>query len=295
MKCCLSLNSALKACASIYKATNIGDNEIMILLKNILLGLLAMCFFSMGLADTEQPIYKVQLIVFAHVTPAALNSEMWPADPSLPSLRRIMNLKTVPAANDTDDQPAAAITAAAATPVPYQIIPFGQIGFEKVVKKLKAAKDYPPLVHVAWLEPGLPVRNSPRIHIYGGQAFASDGSPVDVTSPLLELAQPDAPDHDDETTLPVPAAQPDLSAVADWQLNGYVRVSKPYLFQIDTDLVLTVPRKTLKKLVPSIADNIKSNQFVMKQTFRLKLGELYYIDHPLFGVLVEVNKYTKKS
>jgi hypothetical protein len=239
---------------------------------------------------SAEQLYKVEIIVFAHVTPAALNSEHWPTDPRLPAMSRVRDL--LPMAITTADD------TAQVQPSNYQILIPTDLDMSSIVKKLKAAKDYPPLIHVAWLQPGMPVKNSPRIHLYGGQAYDASDNPLDVVSPLTE-SEPQNNTDNNATANPDAnvnlTTSTNLQSVASWQLNGYVRVSQPYLFQIDTDLVLTIPRQQLVKMVPSIADDIKSTHFVMDQTFRMKLGELYYIDHPLFGVLVEVNKYPQPT
>lgn len=244
--------------------------------------------FSSLVVAAPQQLYKVELIVFAHITPAALNSESWPANPEMPSMLKVKNLTAMPV------QAPVGSVAQSANPssMPdtqaklYQIMTPTQLDLSDVVTSLKADKDYLPLVHAAWLQPGLPVNNSPRIHLYGGQAYNNEGKPINAVSPLLAFDATDAPALD-QSSVPQSASE--------WQVNGYVRVSRPYLFQIDADLVLTIPHAELEKIIPSVADDIKTDHFVMQQTFRLKLGELYYIDNPLFGVLVRVDKYPQKK
>ena len=238
----------------------------------------------------DQPLYKVEIIVFAHITSAALNSERWPANPEMPSLLGVKNLTTIPVATpdaaanatpDTTESSVASVQPQTQAKI-YQIMTPNELDLSKVVERLKNSKDYPPLVHAAWLQPGLPVKNSPRIHLYGGQAYNADGKPIDAVSPLLSFDDNDTSQPDVPSTVSHTASE--------WQVNGYVRISQPYLFQIDANLVLTIPHAEIEKIIPSVADRIKTDHFVMNQTFRLKLGELYYIDNPLFGVLVRVDK-----
>lgn len=235
-----------------------------------------------------QQLYKVELIIFAHITPAALNSEQWPANPTMPTLSRIRNLQ----AAIVNNAPASPAVPQQSQKQLYQIMSPTQLDLTKVVMRLKKSKDYPPLVHVAWLQPGLPVKNSPRIHLYGGQAYDVDGKAINAVTPLLSFGA----NENGAPATPAGAVTPSApQSVNAWEVNGYVRISRPYLFQIDADLALTIPRSQLEKIVPSAADNIKTDHFVMKQTFRLKLSELYYIDNPLFGVLVRVDKYPQKK
>ncbi len=227
----------------------------------------------------QQPIYKVELIIFAHVTAQGLLSEDWPSPPELPNMQRVYELKPL--------QQPIALPQQNATPSPqskptqlYQILPSSTFDLAQAVMKLKANGNYPILVHVAWLQPGLPVRNSRRIHIYGGQAYTATGQLAEAISPLNASAS---------SANLLPSPNTDIQ----WQLNGYVRVSKPYLFQLHADLVLTIPPALLERVSAKAANQLKTHQFILQQTFRMRLGQLYYIDQPLFGILAEVTTYSK--
>ena len=228
---------------------------------------------------TQGPVYKVELIVFAHVTPQGLLSEDWPAMPVLPRMQRVYDLKSMPQViglsnqNDTPASPAPAQL--------YQILSPTNLTLTKEANKLNANGNYPILVHVAWLQPGLPIRNAKRIHIYGGQAYTATGQLATAISPLNL--------NGNSAALPTPNTN------IQWQLNGYVRVSKPYLFQLHADLVLTIPKQLLAQVSTTAASQLKTNQFILQQTFRMRLGQLYYIDHPLFGILAEVTKYSQQT
>ena len=227
----------------------------------------------------QLPLYKVELIIFAHLTPAALLSEQWPADPQLPNMQRVYNLQArMPAVATADNLTSSTNQIQAAR---YQILPATELGLQQVVTKLSSTNDYPILIHVAWLQPGLPIRNARRIHIYGGQAYTENGQALSDISPLNVST--------DVTVLP----DPDLTK--QWQLNGYVRVSKPYLFELQAALVLTLPQQLIQKISSRAAGQLKTNQFVLRQTFRMRLGKLYYIDHPLFGILAEITQYSSNK
>jgi|GEM_PF-1138825 len=236
--------------------------------------------FAAELSEQGQaPLYKVELIVFAHVTARGLLSEQWPVNPTLPSMQRVYNLQA-------PTQPGAALngtsTATIPTqPEPYQILPTSFLQLQTIAAKLNAKDNYPVLVHVAWLQPGLPIRNSRRIHIYGGQAYGASEKPLTDVSPLNVDAS--------DAALPLP------NSTDQWQLNGYVRVSKPYLFELQANLVLTIPQQLLRKVSFRVARQVNVHQFILQQTFRMRLGKLYYIDHPLFGILAEITKYTANN
>ena len=238
--------------------------------------------FAVSSTSPPQPqLYKVEIIVFAHVTANGLLSEHWPENPPLPTMNRVYDLQSMPRKTAVLDNPD--LIPAATKPGAYQSLPTSYFGLTAEASKLTVKNNYPLLVHVAWLQPGLPIRNSRRIHIYGGQAYDMNGQPLTDVSPLNV--------NSSNIILPAPNGN------KQWQLNGYVRVSQPYLFQLHANLVLTIPSSLLQQVSPAAAAKLQTNQFILQQTFRMKLGQLYYIDHPLFGILAQITKYsvTKKT
>ena len=276
----LQLYLAIHVCSYIlrYLKTTVSCHNLKLYKYVSLLAVLLISFCSQATQQSiaNGPIYKVELVVFAHVTEQGLLSEVWPATPELPNMQRVYNLKLRPQLIQSANQNAVSVSQV--QPQLYQILPSANFTLKKEASKLEANGDYPVLVHVAWLQPGLPIRNSRRIHIYGGQAYTAAGQLATAISPL---------NMDNNTDLPAPSSD------TRWQLNGYVRVSKPYLFQLNADLVLTIPQQLLAQVSSAAARQLQTNQFVLRQTFRMKLNQLYYIDHPLFGILAEVTKYSK--
>lgn len=220
------------------------------------------------LSAQPQPLYKIDLVVFTHVSANALLSEEWPSHPLLPDMRRVYDLQAAPI-----------IAAGSSAPLlrqPYQIFP--SAAMQTILSKLNNNKNYQVVLSTAWLTPGVKIRRARRIHIYGGQAYDASGEPMMAVSPLNQT---------DDNPLPNPQKP------ANWQVDGFVRVSKPYLFQVNADLVLTIPQAIIAKVSKKAAAKLKTNQFVLRQMYRMKLNELYYVDHPLYGMLVEITPYPK--
>jgi hypothetical protein len=278
----------------------------------ILLSLNFAVFAGPAGAQPKQ-LYKLELVVFSHVSPASLNIEKWPATPDLPSLANALELGALPLPAPANTADIAGVIPSKATlqavpssvpsaPTVYQVLPYSNFDLNKAVAKLSRNSAYQVLVHVAWLQPGVKAKQAKKLHIYGGNAYDNDGSVLTNVSPLL-VTQPMPPANTSANTptggMPaaadVSATQQALPAVSAWQVDGFVKISQPYLFQLNADLVLTIPQAQLNDMASDLVDDIKTNQFVLHQTFRLKLGELYYIDHPLFGVLAQVTKYTPST
>jgi len=79
-------------------------------------------------------------------------------------------------------------------------------------------------------------------------------------------------------------------------LLGTVRLYKTRYAHVDFDLEFErrIPGKILQAFVQNqkiASDEIPTHwRFVLKESRKIKPGELHYIDHPLFGVLVQITK-----
>ncbi|MSP52674.1 MAG: hypothetical protein EXR81_00280 [Gammaproteobacteria bacterium] len=78
------------------------------------------------------------------------------------------------------------------------------------------------------------------------------------------------------------------------QVNGMLKISRPYLFQADADLVLTIPAAVMQQIAPNAIAKIATTQFVLKQTASVRANQIYYFDHPLFGVILRITPLDEK-
>jgi len=80
-------------------------------------------------------------------------------------------------------------------------------------------------------------------------------------------------------------------------LLGTVRLYKTRFAHVDIDLEFE--RRIPSKILEAFAQNQKLSsselpthwRFNLKESRKIKPGELHYIDHPLFGVLIKIHKY----
>jgi len=214
--------------------------------------------FLSGFAFAATPTYyQVELIIFAHPTDTAFSSETWPVQPVLPDLTGATEL--TPFAQMPDST----------TPPFYQYLPQTNFSMAREASLLSATPGYEVLVHTAWVQPfPTNTKKAVPVHVYGGTAYdPNDEALLDQVSPLSDATLPK-----DEEAVPLP-----FSVKTQWEVDGTIAITRPYLFQIDTNLVLTLPN--------SIVD---AKQFVLQASYRTKANQIYYIDHPLFGVLIEI-------
>ena len=197
-------------------------------------------------------LYKVELIVFSHVTEAGLNSETWPLVVSMPNMDSVQNLLPL-------DLPSAQTSSTELGQPIYKMLPSTDFGLNADELALTHAKNYSVLVHMAWLQPGEATRLSPRIRIMGGQGYDANGQTVINGQPAQFST-----------------------------IDGFVRVSRPYTFQVDADLVLTLPENAVQSLTSKLTEDVPLYHFTLLQSEHPKLNDVYYFDHPLFGMLLQI-------
>lgn len=130
-----------------------------------------------------------------------------------------------------------------------------QPSLQTEASKLKNNSDYQIIFHNSWTQNITNKRNAQWIHIYGGQPYNAKGELI----------------PDDSNEMPTY-----------WQLNGKIKISKATFIDINTKLYLTIPLNKDSQLIPL-------RTFTLFQNRRMKLNQLNYLDHPLFGVLVKVS------
>ncbi len=234
--------------------------------------ILFLILFSVSvIADTAptNKLYQVNLIVFSHITSDALHSENWPNQLLTPDLRGSINLFTQ------------------STVGSYQLLPEKQSGLSKELNQLKGNSDYHILLARSWVQPMPSLKYAKWIQIYAGQPYDKAGQPMNDHTPL-QIAE------NQEN-----AAFPDMlqEKPAYWELNGKIKVGFQTFYQAYLQLYLTEPESIIGG--PANSDTIVNFQTIPLQTFYLqenrhtRLNEVNYIDHPLFGAIINITPYYK--
>lgn len=132
------------------------------------------------------------------------------------------------------------------------LLPDDQFGLKNELEKLQSSRDYQVLTYFSWVQN----TNQPSkwIHIKGGQAFDQDERPLEDASNGARYNE----------------------------LNGKIKVTSNYYINLYSDLYLTEPDGNMQP--------IPLRTFSMLQNRRLKLSELNYLDHPLIGMLVSIER-----
>jgi len=130
------------------------------------------------------------------------------------------------------------------------------------------------LLHIAWLQPTPSPEHTKIVHLFA--------------SPLSKLA-PDEP-------LVTQYTEPPYDPFQTWRLDGTLSLSKLNYFQLDLNLGVNIPIKELSQKYLDYRQMNNPSQanltnFRLIQHRRMRVNELHYLDHPLFGVLAKVVPY----
>lgn len=152
-------------------------------MKRVINGLILTLFALPIFAQEDEPErwYEVEIILFEHTNPVAIDSEEWPLEIIEPDLSNSIGLiRSLPEEEPVEEvtkveeqvQPEAmaeVITSPgspADTTVPYLVLPPEQYQLSEAYQKLANSENYLPHVHVAWRQIIPPRKTPDRIFIH---------------------------------------------------------------------------------------------------------------------------------
>ena len=200
-------------------------------------------------------------------------------------------------------------------PRAFQLIPPEELRLTDPWKSLEKSSAYRPLLHIGWIQPGFPAEEARLVHVRNDNAAlgaismnadssteATDGSAAEETVPTFDGGAGDAPTLSSRIDL-----ARDPSRVA---LDGTLRVHRARYLHVQADLLYyrpldgdgntpvstqddptTIPAPDspdtafIEQLLAE--EDVAPRLFRLTESRRMRSRELHYLDHPLFGVLVE--------
>ena len=196
--------------------------------------------------------YQVEVVVFKHLEAMTAGGEQWPELMSLPAFGRAMELIVdLPEMSD-EPPPLEGEDAADAGPIAFKLLERAERRLTAVERRLRLSREYKPLIFAAWRQPSFGVSRAKRIYL------------SDVKRRRLGDAVRAGGASEDQITL---ASTP--------QVEGIVRVKIGHLLHVDVDFLYYHEGTPVR----------------LTETRKLKLNELHYFDHPLFGVIVQVSPF----
>ncbi len=238
------------------------------LLKRITVCLLLL---SAGVQAEDIPWYTVEMLVFERADPSAEETEHWPADPGFPDLLSAIEL--------AETAPTGSAAANPGTPVSYLRLSADQLALGKARQKIDASKNYRLLLHLAWRQQGLDKGVSKPVHVQSR------------TYPLPPASR---------RGLSGDPLQQQLAGVP--SVEGTVRMYRTRYLHFEADLRYFRPSTEsqasgdfLDEEVYLSERRIVPTHFRLTESRRMRSRELHYLDHPLFGVLVQITPYELES
>ena len=273
-------------------------------------------------SQNEMTWYAIEIIVFERTSELGRNAEVWPADPGLPKIADAVELSReglvpeeppgeLPNGRVSDAAPATESMAppSALKPRAFQLLPPEEYRLMDAWNRLNKSSAYRPLLHIAWIQPGFASEDARMVHVRNSNAALGT-----IATPIA------APINGDDGTLPVfdePDYAPTLSARIQVArdpgraaLDGTLRVHRARYLHVKADLLyyrpldsdanaptppgsdtagLPLPDSPDTALIEQLLaeEDTATRLFRLTESRRMRSAELHYLDHPLFGMLVE--------
>jgi hypothetical protein len=143
-------------------------------------------------------------------------------------------------------------------PQAYHLLPATAFKLTTAANKLIDDPNYQVLLHQAWAQPVDSPNASRRVLIQAG-----------------------------------PLEQYEAQPFYQWKINGTLQLSQLSYFQLKVDLMLNLPIKEAQRMnlrVPynALGQNVLSIPFNYQR--RLSADQLYYIDHPIYAMLIQITE-----
>jgi hypothetical protein len=259
--------------------------------------------------------YEIEVIVFERSSEIGRNAEFWAAEPGLPDIASAVELSVegLAPADATDDVPAGGEIEAppqaedltspdTSMPLPFQLVAPGDYRLTDARERLEKSSAFRPLLHVAWIQPGFPSEQARLVHVRNNNsALGAVAVSVDESQPAL--SEPDyAPTLSSRISVARDPSKPALDGTLRVHRARYLHVQADLLYYrpLDTDARAAVPANdnadaTLMADSPDTAfieqllaeEDSAPRLFRLSESRRMRSRELHYLDHPLFGMIVE--------
>ena len=232
--------------------------------------LVSCCLLTATGAAVSADWFEVEAVLFEYTEPDA-GDEWWYENPGLPPRHQTIGLIMDTAAPVEGETPEPADEAEL---MPYLALPEQSYQLGGVRRVLEISGSYRPLLHVAWQQPGLNVRDVRAIHL-------------DNTRFEKKTAE------QDEAPANAAWEQPGYTP-PDKVFDGIIRLRKSRFLHLDVDFayfpdVLEQPGLEARDGAAGRV-RLPASYVRLTESRRIKPDELHYFDHPLFGLIIQVRR-----
>ena len=206
-----------------------------------------------------QAWYQVEVIIFDRLTPDA-GGEQWRDTPFI-----------LP--DDPVDPRAGEAPAGTMAPAPYRLLPPARHRLGGIYNVLRSAAEYRPLLHLSWQQPAATGRRARHVRL-------RHPAPAGATAPATE-----EPMFVEQLIRPRP------------EIDGAIRIRGGFYLHADIDLSrfrVIPPANTIPPAAPVYEtagpEATQKTRLELKETRKIKLNEIHYFDHPMYGVILQVSR-----
>lgn len=225
--------------------------------------------------ETTKPLpwYQIELLIVEPVDPP-LTNEKWPVVIEEPSPANMVELT---AAVQSGGKAAHTKN----RPVAFQLLRPREFELSKLADNLAKRGTHKIMMHLAWRQPLDENTTGPAVHIHNN--IKESAIPVSIdpsASPVLN-ALPDL------TTV-----QPGKAATRENFVDGTVTLTLSRYLHVKTHMIYFNPEVDLgRQIAAHEANTPVVERFLLKESRRVKRKEVHYLDHPYFGIIVQVTRY----
>jgi peptidoglycan-binding protein CsiV len=162
--------------------------------------------------------------------------------------------------------------------VPFMILDKKRNRMSGIYRVLRLSSEYRPLYHVSWQQPASERRQSRYVHIQ-----RLDGEEATKIAKTEEVAEElEEPEFIEEFIMP------------DRIVDGSIRIRSGFYLHADVDLSyfkqLPPENKVIRSSEESFSDIQEKTVIKLKESRKIKLNEIHYFDHPMYGVILQVSR-----
>jgi hypothetical protein len=253
--------------------------------SNHVLSLFILAFWILFSVPVNAAWYQVEVIVFDLILPD-LDGENWYESPGLPDWTDSVDL-----IREVDEEFASEVNSEIKQTTELkleqpELIPFLQLGKEKlrlddIHRILKLSREYRPLAHLAWQHPGQSSRRARAVHLQSFKSLATNEHATLKSENINGI---------DESAM----ISDDIYQMLNLDFEGTLRLRSSKFLHIDIDIAyfsefLSETAETMSE--PDSLHHQSTADYVrLQESRKIKLNEIHYFDHPLFGVVLRVSR-----
>jgi hypothetical protein len=249
--------------------------------------------------------YEVEVVVLMAENPVADDVEGFVGDPGEPQAERIVHLVS-------DDRTIADSLSLGALPTPYSTIAPLEQKMTETVKRLERGRNFKPLLHWAWRQPGLDREEAAAVRIDSDAAELLRFAQTDLQA---ADAVPEIASGDDQITAEaIETEHAATEAVANLlaspraveselpRVSGLLTMSANRFLHVELDMLLAIVDPYWgggagdSATASGFHGELRPTRtYRLQQRRRVRRDEVHYFDHPRFGVLIQVRGLDTKT